>query len=107
MIPETILCKSALQMSGLKGRMPVDRPVLAGSDRYQTLVPKPVTAQWHSGTYELTSETALIAATGAEDAATVVRLLLAPLRLPLRPAGSGKGITVHLDPGLPGGPEAY
>jgi hexosaminidase len=46
----------------------------------------------------LTADTPLVAAPGAETAAEAVRLLLAPLRLPLRPASSGSGLTVRLVP---------
>jgi hexosaminidase len=75
-------------------------------DRYETLVPRPVAAHSEAGTFELTRDTALVAEPGAEDAADAVRLLLAPLRLPLRPAGTGTGLVVRLDPTV-GGPEAY
>jgi hexosaminidase len=76
------------------------------SDRYQTLLPRPVRARRLPGTYELTGDTALVAVPGAEPAAEVVRRLLAPLRLPLRPAGSGEGLTVRLDPAIEA-PEGY
>jgi hexosaminidase len=76
------------------------------SDRYLTLLPRPVRARRLPGTFELTEDTVLVAAPGAEAAAEAVRLLLAPLRLPLRPASAGAGVTVRLDPAT-GGPEAY
>ena len=74
-------------------------------DPYQTLVPRPRAARSLPGTFELTADTPLIAAPGAEPAAEAVRLLLAPLRLPLRPASSGTGLTVRLLPG--GDDESY
>jgi hexosaminidase len=58
------------------------------------------------GTVELTGDTMLVAAPGAEAAAEVVRRLLAPLRLPLRPASAGAGVTVRLDPAI-AEPEGY
>jgi hexosaminidase len=58
------------------------------------------------GTFELTADTPLVAAPGSEAAADPVRLPLAPLRLPLRPASAGAGVTVRLDPAI-AGPEAY
>jgi hexosaminidase len=62
------------------------------------------------GTFELTRDTPLIAAPGAEAAAEAVRLLLAPLRLPLAQAlagsAAGSGLTVTLDPGI-AEPEGY
>ena len=67
-------------------------------DPYQTLVPIPRAARSLSGTFELTADTPLVAAPGAETAAEAVRLLLASLRLPLRPASSGTGLTVRLLP---------
>jgi hexosaminidase len=75
-------------------------------DRYLTLLPRPVQARRLPGTFELTADTGLVAAPGAEAAAEVVRLLLAPLRLPLRPASAGAGLTVRLDPAI-AGPEGY
>lgn len=90
-------------------------------DRYQTLIPRPVRARQLPGTFELAEHTALVAAPGAEAAAEAVRLLLAPLRLPLRPAsagpdqtgpdqtgpdGTGPGVTVRLDPAI-AEPEGY
>jgi hexosaminidase len=74
--------------------------------RYQSLVPRPVEARPASGTFELTPDTPLVAAPGAEAAADLVRLLLAPLRLPLRPASAGDGLAVRLDPGI-AEPEGY
>jgi hexosaminidase len=74
--------------------------------RYQTLVPRPVQARPLPGTFELTPDTPLVAAPGAEVAADLVRLLLAPLRLPLRPAATGDGLAVRLDPGVEH-PEGY
>jgi len=68
-------------------------------DPYQTLIPRPRSARASSGTFELTADTPLVAAPGAEAAADVVRLLLASLRLPLRSASSGNGLTVRLQPG--------
>ncbi|GAA4681804.1 beta-N-acetylhexosaminidase [Phytohabitans rumicis] len=76
------------------------------TDRYQSLVPRPVAAHSEAGTYELTRDTPLVAAPGSAAAAEVVRLLLAPLRLPLPPASSGMGLVVRIDPGVTG-PEAY
>jgi hexosaminidase len=80
--------------------------------RYQTLVPRPVQARPLPGTFELTPRTPLVAARGAEPAADLVRLLLAPLRLPLRPesaegaaASVGTGLVVRLDPEAE--PEGY
>jgi hexosaminidase len=73
--------------------------------RYQTLVPRPVEVRPAPGTFELTRETPLVAAPGAEAAADLVRLLLAPLRLPLRPASAGAGLVVRLDPEVE--PEGY
>jgi hexosaminidase len=70
------------------------------NDRYLTLVPRPQQARRLPGTFELTPQTALVAAPGAEAAAEVVRLLLTPLRLPLRPAPSGPGLVVRLDPDI-------
>ena len=55
------------------------------TDRYQTLVPAPRQVRRDAGSYRLGPHTPLIAAPGAEQAADAVRLLLAPLRLPLRP----------------------
>jgi hexosaminidase len=75
-------------------------------DRYLTLLPRPVRARREPGTYELTEGTALVAAAGAEAAAEAVRRLLAPLRLPLRPAGSGQGLVVRVDPAIVE-PEGY
>jgi hexosaminidase len=74
-------------------------------DPYQSLVPRPLSARSLPGSYELTAETPLVAAPGAEAAAEAVRLLLAPLRLPLRPASAGNGLTVRLLPGGTG--ESY
>ncbi len=68
-------------------------------DPYQSLVPRPRAARREPGTYELTWDTALVAAPDALPAADAVRLLLAPLGLPLRPAGAGTGLTVRLAPG--------
>jgi len=76
-------------------------------DRYRTLVPRPVAAHALSGSFELTHETPLIAAPGAEQAAETVRALLGPLRLPLPPASAGDGITVRVNAEVPGGPEDY
>jgi hexosaminidase len=82
------------------------------TDRYATLVPSPRSARRLPGTVELTRDTRLVALPGAEPAAEVVRLLLAPLRLPLPPATSATAagsanLTVRLDAELAGGPEAY
>jgi len=68
-------------------------------DPYQTLVPRPRAARPLPGIFELTADTPLVAAPHAEPAAEVVRLLLAALRLPLRPASSGSGLIVRLRPG--------
>src|SRR5262245_42092766 len=76
------------------------------TDPYQTLVPRPASAQRHPGTYELTADTPLVALPGSEPAAEAVRRLLSPLRLPLRPAASGTGLTVWLHPTVLGG-ESY
>ncbi|MEJ3745716.1 beta-N-acetylhexosaminidase [Actinomycetes bacterium KLBMP 9797] len=76
------------------------------TDRYETLLPRPVSVRRLPGTFELTADTPLVAAPGAEAAAGVVRLLLAPLRLPLRPALTGPGLLVRLESTM-GGPEAY
>jgi hexosaminidase len=76
------------------------------TDRYQTLVPAPRQARRAAGTYQLGPETALVAAAGAERAADTVRLLLAPLRLPLRPASQGAGLVVRIDGGI-AEPEGY
>jgi hexosaminidase len=76
------------------------------SDRYLTLLPRPVRAHRLPGDYELTRDTALVAAPGAVAAAETVRRLLAPLRLPLRPAAGGNGLTVRLDPAI-AEPEGY
>jgi hexosaminidase len=68
-------------------------------DPYPTLIPRPRAARPLPGTFELTADTPLVAAPGAEAAADIVRLLLAPLRLPLRPASEGNGLIVRLVPG--------
>jgi hexosaminidase len=68
-------------------------------DPYQFLVPRPRVARPLPGSFELTADTPLVAAPGAETAADAVRLILSPLRLPLRPATSGSGLTVRLRPG--------
>jgi hexosaminidase len=65
-----------------------------------------VEARPASGSFELTPDTPLVAAPGAEAAADLVRLLLAPLRLPLRPASAGDGLAIRLDPGITE-PEGY
>jgi hexosaminidase len=76
------------------------------TDRYQTLVPAPRQVRRDAGTYRLGPDTALIAAPGAERAADTVRLLLAPLRLPFRPASAGNGLVVRLDEDI-AEPEGY
>ncbi|GIJ73768.1 beta-N-acetylhexosaminidase [Virgisporangium ochraceum] len=79
------------------------------SDRYQSLVPRPLVARRGEGSVELGRDTVLVAGPGAGAAADAVRVLLAPLRLPLRPASDAgtDAVTVRLDPTLDGGPEAY
>jgi len=86
------------------------------TDPYQTLLPRPLVAARLPGTFELTRDTMLVAGPGSEAAAEAVRLLLSPLRLPLRPASSGTGLTVRLaplagadggEPSTAAGPEAY
>jgi hexosaminidase len=68
------------------------------TDRYQLIVPKPRQAAAASGSFELDATTGLHTAPGAEAAAEAVRLLLAPLRLPLAPADSPAGaVSVTLD----------
>lgn len=66
-------------------------------DRYQSLVPTPRQATSSGGAFEFTVDTQLVAADSDSD---IVRLLLAPLRLPLRPAGDATAantITVRID----------
>lgn len=82
------------------------------NDRYLTLLPRPRRAEPAAGTFELGPDTDLCVADGAAgdsvEAADAVRLLLAPLRLPLRPAAAPAPgqLRVVLDEGLPG-PEGY
>ena len=77
------------------------------SDRYDTLVPRPRSVRRTAGSFELTAETALIAGADAQPLADAVRLILAPLRLPLRAGGeTDQGLTVRLDPGI-AEPEGY
>ncbi len=71
--------------------------------RYDTVVPRPREARADAGEFELGPDTVLVA--DDQAAADAVRLLLAPLRLPLRPASEGNGITVRVDP--TGSPEAF
>lgn len=71
--------------------------------RYDTIVPKPREARPTAGEFELGQDTVLVA--DDQSAADAVRLLLAPLRLPLRPASDGTGITVRLESG--GAPESF
>jgi hexosaminidase len=76
------------------------------TDRYETLVPRPREARATVGEFELDQDTVLVADDLA--AADAVRLLLAPLRLPLRPAGEAvdNAITVRLDQAV-GSPESF
>jgi hexosaminidase len=74
------------------------------TSRYDTLLPRPVRAHRLPGSFELTADTPLVATDVA--AAETVRRLLAGLRLPLRPAGSGTGLAVRLDPAVTE-PEGY
>ncbi len=76
------------------------------TDRYQTLIPRPRHAERQPGSLVLTADTRLTVAPGAEAAADAVRLLLAPLRLPLRPDGAGPELSVRLDEQI-SEPEGY
>lgn len=71
--------------------------------RYDSLVPRPREARADAGEFELGPDTVLVA--DDQAAADAVRLLLAPLRIPLRPASEGNGITVRID--AAGSPEAF
>src|SRR5688572_24737110 len=75
------------------------------TDPYENLLPRPISARQAPGTFELTRETGLA---GAGPAVEAVRLVLAPLRLPLPPSATAdRALRVHVDATLPGGPEAY
>ncbi|HEY3505646.1 MAG TPA: beta-N-acetylhexosaminidase [Actinocatenispora sp.] len=73
------------------------------TDRYDTLIPRPVRARRLPGSVTLTADTRL---TGPDEATDLVRELLAPLRLPLHTNGTGTEITVALD-GPADEPEGY
>ncbi|GAA3517348.1 beta-N-acetylhexosaminidase [Actinocatenispora rupis] len=72
------------------------------TDRYDTLVPRPREARRLPGTVTLTADSPL---SGPDAATDVVRALLAPLGLPLRPNGSGVPVTVET--GADTEPEGY
>ncbi|MGA8116066.1 MAG: beta-N-acetylhexosaminidase, partial [Actinocatenispora sp.] len=76
------------------------------TDRYQTLIPRPREAHRLPGSVELTAGTRLTVGPGAEAAAEAVRILLAPLRLPLPADGTGPELSVRLDEGITQ-PEGY
>ncbi|MFF3941813.1 beta-N-acetylhexosaminidase [Streptomyces phaeofaciens] len=73
-----------------------------------TLLPRPTTARARPGAFTFHADTCLRVGTGAEDAARLLRTLLAPATgLPLRPAADGP-VALALDPHLTGlGSEGY
>jgi hexosaminidase len=77
------------------------------SNRYATLVPKARHATKADGTFTLGPDTPLCVAPGAEAAGDAVRLLLAPLRLPLRLGADAEGaLSVEFDRAITE-PEGY
>ncbi|MGW6524661.1 beta-N-acetylhexosaminidase [Streptomyces sp. NPDC054962] len=73
-----------------------------------TLLPRPTKARGRSGQFTFTADTCLRVGEGAEGAARLLRILLAPASgLPLRPADDAE-VVLTLDPDLTGlGQEGY